>query len=279
MIMITIDKNKCTKCQKCVNDCTAHAIDIENAAVSDLCIACGHCVAICAQGAVTMDTKPIVELQTQTVTPHDFRNLCAHTRSCRHFTKQPLSDELLQKLVEITAQAPSASNVRGVELTIVTNPDLLKKINTDVSSALLKMFRLVTRPVIKQIVQLLTSKQQVIKLQNYVAKFEKAQRDGKQNITFGAPALMVFHAKHEKLGMLETDASIWASYLSLYASSFGLGTCFNGFISNAFSKNKSLQTQYGIPQNHKVYITLMLGYPAVKYVNEISRDGAMCSIV
>ncbi len=276
--MIQIDKNKCTKCQKCVNDCTAHAIDTENFTVSNLCIACGHCVAICTQGAVTMNNKPVVKLQAQIVTPQDFRNLCAHTRSCRKFTAQTIDTDLLQKLVEITAQAPSASNVRGVELTIITNPALLKKINADVSSELLKMFRLVTRPIIKQIVQLMTSKQQVIKLQNYVAKFEKAQREGKQNITFGAPALILFHAKHAKLGMLETDASIWASYVSLYASSFGLGTCFNGFITKSFSKNKLLQQHYGIPQNHKVYISLMFGYPAVIYKNEVSREAADFSI-
>jgi len=277
--MIQIDKNKCTKCKKCVNDCTAHAIDIETFTVSDLCIGCGHCVAICAQRAVTMNDKAIVELQTQSVQPQEFRNLCAHTRSCRHFTKQPVSEDVLQKLVEITAHAPSASNVRGVELTVITNKDLLKKINADVSNELLKMLRLLTRPVIKQIVQLVTSKKQIIKLENYVTKFEKAQREGKQNITFGAPALILFHAKHETLGMLETDASIWASYLSLYASSFGLGTCFNGFIAKAFGKNKSLQKGYGIPQNHKVYISLMVGYPAVKYVNEVPREAAKLSSV
>ncbi|MDR1761869.1 MAG: nitroreductase family protein [Bacteroidales bacterium] len=277
--MIKIDTNKCISCKKCVNDCTAHAIDIENFTVSTLCIACGHCVAICPQRAVTMNDKPVVELQAQTVTSQDFRNLCAHTRSCRHFTKQTISDDILQKLVEITAQAPSASNVRGVELTVITNKDLLKKINADVSNELLKMFRLLTRPVIKQIVQLITSKQQVIKLKNYVAKFEKAHKEGKQNITFNAPALVLFHAKHETLGMLETDASIWATYMSLYASSFGLGTCFNGFISKSFGKNKSLQKQFGIPENHKVYISLMVGYSAVKYANEVSRDAAKIAIV
>ncbi|MCL2327919.1 MAG: nitroreductase family protein [Bacteroidetes bacterium] len=277
--MITIDKNLCTKCKKCVNDCTAHAIDIETFTVSDLCIGCGHCVAICAQRAVTMNDKAIIELQAQSVQPQEFRNLCVHTRSCRHFTKQIVSEDVLQKLVEITAHAPSASNVRGVELTVITNKDLLKKINADVSNELLKMLRLLTRPVIKQIVQLFTSKKQIIKLENYVVKFKKAQREGKQNITFGAPALILFHAKNETLGMLETDASIWASYLSLYASSFGLGTCFNGFIAKAFGKNKSLQKQFGIPENHKVYISLMVGYPAVKYVNEVSREGAKVSFV
>lgn len=277
--MITINKNLCTKCKKCVNDCTAHAIDIESFTVSDLCIGCGHCVAICERQAATMNNKAIIKLYPQNVQPQAFKNLCANTRSCRHFRRQAISADVLQALCEITAQAPSASNVRGVELTVITDRDLLRKINTDVSNVLLNMVRLLTRPVIKQIVQLITSKKQVNKIESMVAKFAKAKKEHKQNITFDAPALVLFHAKNEALGMLETDASIWASYMSLYASSLGLGTCFNGFIAKAFGKNKSLQQRYGIPKNHKVYISLLIGFPAVKYNNEVSRDAAKVSFV
>ncbi|MDR2962844.1 MAG: nitroreductase family protein [Bacteroidales bacterium] len=277
--MVQIDKNRCNSCNKCVRDCTAHAIDIRHYTVSELCIFCGHCVAICPQSAITMNGNAIVDLQPQRITPQDFRTLCAHTRSCRSFERKPIDPEVLRQLAEITAHAPSASNVRGVELSIVANPDLLKTLNTDVSSELLKMFRLLTLPVIKQVIQVLTSKAQVYKLEKYVEKFTRAQREGKQNISFGAPAVVLFHARHETLGMLETDASIWASYCSLYASSFGLGTCFNGFIAKAFGKNKSLQTRYGIPKSHKVYIALMLGYPTRGYLHETSRNAAHTNIV
>lgn len=277
--MIQIDKELCIKCNKCVNNCTAHAIDIENFIVSDLCIACGHCVAICQQKAVTMNNQPIVELLPQNIQSQDFRTLCTHTRSCRSFTNQEIDADLVKKLCEITAHAPSASNVRGIELTVITNKEILNKINADVSSELLTMFRLLTRPVIKQVVQLFTSKQQVIKLENYVAKFTKARNEGKSNITFNAPALVLFHAKHESIGMLDTDASIWTTYLALYASSFGLGTCFNGFIVKALGKNKKMQTNYGIPADHKVYSSLLLGYPARKFANEHSREAAKLTIV
>jgi len=66
--------------------------------------------------------------------------------------------------------------------------------------------------------------------------------------------------------MLEADANIWATYTSIYANTMGLGTCFNGFIVHAMKKKNRLFAELGIPAGHRVYASLLVGYPKVKYV-------------
>ncbi|MDD3575246.1 indolepyruvate ferredoxin oxidoreductase subunit alpha [Methanospirillum sp.] len=55
---IIIDKEKCTGCETCVDECPAAAINMENdkAVVNnDLCVDCGSCVDVCPAEAITME--------------------------------------------------------------------------------------------------------------------------------------------------------------------------------------------------------------------------------
>jgi hypothetical protein len=72
--------------------------------------------------------------------------------------------------------------------------------------------------------------------------------------------------------MAAADAYIWATYTSIHANTLGLGTCFNGFITNAMERSKAMHKSFGIPDGHQVYAALLLGHPKVKYINEAGRE-------
>ena len=63
--VINIDKEKCIGCGMCEKDCIAHNIVVENhkaGVLSNDCIMCGHCAAVCPKEAVAIsgyDTQPI----------------------------------------------------------------------------------------------------------------------------------------------------------------------------------------------------------------------------
>ncbi len=56
MAIPKIDKNMCTGCEECVDNCPAEAISMEgNVAViaADACTECGECVEVCPAEAIT----------------------------------------------------------------------------------------------------------------------------------------------------------------------------------------------------------------------------------
>lgn len=269
--MPVIDLEICTRCLKCVKDCPARAINIETGKIAATCIHCGHCVAICPEMAVSPDFGNIIPLLPQTVTSASFRNLSAGIRTCRSYKEQEIPDEVLLELVESMKHYPSASNSRPIQITIVRSAEKVKQLNDLTADSLIKLFSLVTSPIIAFFIRLFAPKMDIKKLRQYKNSFIKWRETNDSLICHHAPAVILFHGPISKTGMLEADANIWATYTSIYANTMGLGTCFNGFIVKAMEKNSKQNSKIGIPANHKVYASLLVGYPRVKYKNEASR--------
>jgi len=269
--MPVIDLEKCTRCLKCVNDCPSRAITIETGAIADTCIHCGHCVAICAAMAVSPDFGEIYPLKEQTVTPDAFRNFTTGIRTCRNYMSKEIPDSILLQLVDNMKHYPSASNARPIQITIIHSNDQIKLLNDLTANALIRMFSIITSPIIGLFIKLFVPSMDINKLKSYKDSFIERKKTNDSMICHQAPAVMLFHGLASKTGMLEADANIWATYTSIYANTMGLGSCFNGFIVRAMKKNSKQNQQFGIPINHQVYASLLIGYPKVKYKNESSR--------
>lgn len=269
--MPVIDLERCTRCLKCVKDCPARAIAIETGEIADSCIHCGHCVAICSEMAVRPDFGDIYPLQPLSIIPEDFRNLTARIRTCRSYLSKEIPDEVLLQLVDNMKHYPSASNARPIQVTIVRSPEKVQLLNDLTADALIKMFSIVTSPFIGLFIRLFVPSMDLAKLKRYKDSFIGLRKTNDSQICYHAPAVMLFHGPASKTGMLEADANIWATYTSIYANTLGLGTCFNGFIVKAMGKNSKQNQKFGLPTNHAVYASLLIGYPKVKYKNESSR--------
>lgn len=269
--MPLIDLEKCTRCLKCVKDCPSRAITIETGEIADTCIHCGHCVAICPEMAVSPDFRDIYPLQQHSVTSEDFRNLTAGIRTCRSYLDKEIPDEVLLELVENMKHYPSASNARPIQITIVRSKEKVKLLNNLAAESLIRMFSLITSPVISLLIRIFAPSLDIKRLKRYKDSFIELKKTNDSLICHTAPAVLLFHGKVSRTRMLEADANIWATYTSIYANTMGLGTCFNGFIVKAMGKKSKLNTQFNVPANHQVYASLLIGYPKVKYKNETSR--------
>jgi NAD-dependent dihydropyrimidine dehydrogenase PreA subunit/nitroreductase len=277
--MPVIDLEKCTLCLKCVRDCPANAITIKTGTIADTCIHCGHCVAICPEMAVNPDVGDVIPLAGHSVTAENFRHLTAGIRSCRSYLAKEVPDEVLKGLVDNIGNYPSASNARPMHLTIVRTPGKVKLLNDLTEESLVRMFSFVTSPFVSPVLRLLAPSLDGKKLRRYKDSFVEKKKNNDSMICHHAPAVILFHGPVTRTGMLEADANIWATYTSVYANTMGLATCFNGFIVQAMRKNGKQNVKFGVPADHRVYASLLVGYSKVKYKNEASRMGPEVNFV
>ena len=96
MIPVSINEEKCIGCSLCVSDCPGACLYLENgkARTHDIgCIECGHCFAVCPQGAVRMTGYECEEEPAVSMTELDSKTLLAAMRSrrtIRQFTDRPV---------------------------------------------------------------------------------------------------------------------------------------------------------------------------------------------
>ena len=277
--MPRIELENCTKCMKCVKDCPSNAIDIEQGSINNSCIHCGHCVAICPESTIFPDTDPIVKLSPLTGSGADFQLLTASIRTCRSYLKKEVDDATLNLLIENMKHYPSASNARPIQIIAVKSGELIQKLNDRTADTLIKTIKIVTSTFLMPILKVLAPKMNVSRLNNYKKQFIARQTPGSSLVCHHAPLVMLFLAPVTKYGMAAADAYIWSTYTSIYANTLGLGTCFNGFITNAMERSKAMRKEFGIPAGHQVYAALLIGHPKVKYINEAGRVKPEASII
>lgn len=270
--MPSIKLENCTKCLKCVKDCPSDAIEIEEGIITNSCIHCGHCVAICPESTIYPDADILNKLEPSGIASSDFRQLSANIRTCRSYHKKEVSKETLQLLIDNMKHYPSASNARPTEVTTIKTAEIIERLNHRTGQTLIKSMRLPTSALMKPILKVLAPKMNIDRLANYKKRFVEKNVPGSSLICHHAPAVMLFHAPISKFGMEKADAYIWATYTSIYANTQGLGTCFNGFITNAMDRSKSMLKEFGIPHGNRVHAALLLGHPKVKYLHEAGRD-------
>jgi nitroreductase len=222
--------------------------------------------------AVRPDFGDVFLLQPHAVTAKDFRNLSSSIRTCRSFLPKDVPDAVLLQLVDNMKHYPSASNARPLQISIVRSKEKVKLLNDMTAEKLIRMFRLVCSPWLSPFIRIFVPSVDIRKLKRYKNSFIEQKDVNDSQICHHAPAVLLFHGEVSKTGMAEADANIWATYTSIYANTLGLGTCFNGFIVQAMGKKSKLNPLFKVPGNHRVYASLLIGYPKVRYRNEASRQ-------
>jgi Fe-S-cluster-containing hydrogenase component 2 len=102
---IIVNEEKCVGCELCVKDCPSSYLYIENGKAhtnTGGCLECGHCYAVCPQGAITMTGYDCVEEAVVPMTEISSDTLLSamkSRRTIRQFTDQAVEDEKIQKIL------------------------------------------------------------------------------------------------------------------------------------------------------------------------------------
>jgi nitroreductase/NAD-dependent dihydropyrimidine dehydrogenase PreA subunit len=260
MSLLIIDQNKCKQDGFCARDCLRGLIRLKGKESypelvpggEALCIACGHCVAVCPHGALSHKMVPIENcppIQKELVIDEaQAVQFLRSRRSIRSFKDRPVEREKIKELIEIARYAPTASNAQLIEWLVFNDKDTIRgfaKMATDWARALLEK-----DPKGAKI--------------PYIPGIVAAWDVGYDAVLRDAPVLIVASAPRENLNGT-VDLTLALSYLELAAPSMGLGTCWAGILKAALLTWGPLQKAIGLPEGHTHHYPMMLGYPGVKY--------------
>jgi len=258
MSFITVDRDKCQRDGICVSECPFNLIvqdddgyPEERPAAARLCISCGHCVAVCPHQALSLEEMPsddCTPIRKDLVIGQETAEQFLKTRrSIRVYRSKPVPREILSRLLDITRWAPSAKNEHPVHWLMIENPQEVQKL----AGLTVDWLR---------------------ETNNYPG-IASAWEQGQDMVLRSAPHLAIAHADVKSIKP-EADCIIALTYFDLAAHAMGLGTCWAGIFMGAANAHRPMIEALGLPQGHKVYGAMMLGFPKYRYFRIPQRQPA-----
>lgn len=284
MANIQIDQATCSNCELCLSDCVKMVFTVEGDRVKvareEKCIRCGHCVAICPEGSVIhrgLNPAGFEEIDKALAPgPDQVFHLLRARRSIRLYKDKPVPREALEKIIEAGRYSPTGSNSQNVEYVAVVGRQEVANFQRMTVAFYEKLFGHLMNPVKRWLITLRLPKEMVEQIKERLAdmlEYKRYIQEGKDVLFYDAPALLVAHAPAwETSSAFNGAAALYSA--SLMAHSIGLGTCFNGFFENAINRSRPIRERLGIPEKHRAYGTMTIGYPAVRYKRLVDRDRA-----
>jgi nitroreductase/NAD-dependent dihydropyrimidine dehydrogenase PreA subunit len=257
---LTIDKTKCKKDGLCVAECPTAIIRQKDKdshpelvkGSAQICLRCGHCVAVCPHGALDHADIPLAAcppIDKDLVVSHEqVVQWLRSRRSVRRFKDKPVDKASIQKLIEIARYAPTASNSQLVEWAVITDKSQIR----DLAGKVVEWMKAVLQ------------KDPQPANASYLPMLVAAWDLGIDAVLRSAPGLIVAMAPKAAANGL-VDLTLALSYLELAAPSLGLGTCWAGLLQGALLSHKPLKPVVGIPADYPHHYPMIIGYSDVRY--------------
>ena len=266
-MLLFVDTEKCNRDGICVEACGRRIIEMKDqdavptpvAGAEELCINCGHCVAVCPTGALSLDTmkpKDCPEIRADLlISVEQAEQFFQSRRSIRNYKNKPVERKKLNKLIQIAGYAPSGHNARPVHLLVIEDSTEVRRL----ASLVIDWLRLMIKdsPAVAE----------SLHFDRLVGFWDK----GKDPICRNAPHLIIAHAL-ENAGMAHEDCILALAYMELATCSLGLGATWAGYVMAATSFYPPLTKAMNLPEGHKCFGALMVGYPKFKFVRMPLRN-------
>ncbi len=273
---IVIDPARCIRCNACVEECfegvfTAGEEGAAPCAVrADLCVSCGHCVALCAQDAIRHPDFPPGSLRRVAKEilpgPEALMELFRARRSGRVFQNRPVPQELVEKVIEAARLAPTGHNCQGTQYIVVQSGAELRQIADRTATFLRWSAFLLRNPVIRGLYGL-ADRNGMKCAWDMVGSFEtiaKAAKEGRDRVLRSAPCLLIFHAD-PALAYPDKSAQLAVQNASLMCDSLGLMSFYTGYFMGACDYRVPFSALAGMPKRHRVYAALAIGWSKVAF--------------
>lgn len=258
MSMFTVDESKCKKDYICAEVCPLGIIEVVDGIprpagnAEELCVKCGHCVAVCPAGALShraMTPEQCTPIKPELfLTAEQAEQFLRTRRSIRAYRSDPVDQTTLVRIIGTASGGPSGHNTQPVEWLVIHNTSEVRRF---------------TGLVIDWMRFMIQQKQDFAKallLKHVVNKWEQ----GVDAVCRSAPHIVLAHAHKDNM-MATSACTIALAHLELTVQSNGLGACWAGYFDVAARYWPPLQKELDLPEGHTSYGAMMIGYPKYKY--------------
>lgn len=287
MVDMLINNETCNKCGFCAAICPARAIDWEkdlypqsNRQRAKICLECGQCMAVCRSQSIQINNlsyeQDFVELLPDKLEYPAFLNFLAARRSIRNFKNRPVPADILQKIVDAIAQAPMGFPPHKTALTIIQNRSTIEKMIPLMLKFYEDMLKWMKNPLMRYFIKKDAGPEEYATIKGHLIpilelRIPSMKKGGADEITRGAPAMLLFHAHRLSENHTE-DGFIAMTYGLLAAHSLGLGATAISLIPPPINRTPELRAIVGMPDDHEVVTAIILGYPQYRYQRGIKRE-------
>ena len=245
---VMIDKDKCVGCGVCAKVCVANNIMINNKkaeTILDDCIKCGQCTAVCPKEAISIsgyDEKQIDKKEDVRLNPDDVLDVIRFRRSIRQFKQKEVPREVIEQILEAGRLTHTAKNLQDVSFVV------LDQEKDRIEQMAVSLFR---------------------KIKPFADLFSPVAKNNKINdhfFFFNAPIAIVILAKDKTNGILA------AQNMEFAAEAHGLGVLFSGYFTMAANHSRKIKNAIKVPKGKSIAMTLVIGYPDVKFFRSVQRE-------
>lgn len=288
--IITIDKALCKGCALCVEVCKDFSLVLKDkkACVSDNpvfgCIACGHCMAICPEGAIKISGRCMSKDDLFDL--HDAKNaagfdslfgLLQKRRSIREFMDIPVEKELIEKVLSAAKTAPMGLPPSDVNVLVFDSKEKVRAFAEDFCRYLEGMKWLVSDWFLN-IMKPFWGKENDELFRGFVKPciriYTEKMKQGVNVVNYDAPVAMYFYGSQY---CDPADPIVAATYAMIAAESLGLGTCMLGAVHPMIQNGRraaKFRKRNEIRSKSREGLFVIMGYPSVKYRKGIKRSFA-----
>lgn len=284
---ISINDETCTFCGLCGEVCPNLIMKVDRETGISLrsdrlaiCIKCGQCMAICpfkSIQVVGLDYETdFFDLPKGKTADLHFDEMIKTRRAIRTYKDQPVSTEVLERIVEAISFAPPSFTPLKIELVVVQDTAVIRKALPEMIKVYDGLLKIMHSPIGRMIIRLKNGTEKFKVVEHHVvpmmqSRLPEMKQGLEDTITRYAPAMIIFHA-HREAENYETDINIAMTFGFLAAHSFGLGCSPIDLVPPAIQRNPVLRELFLIPVENVPVAALILGYPKYRYQRGIKRE-------
>jgi nitroreductase/NAD-dependent dihydropyrimidine dehydrogenase PreA subunit len=274
-----LDPSTCTVCGLCEEVCGRDIFRVVDGAMryapEDRCIDCGHCVAVCPEGALLREdgSVPAPIEPSRLPSAESLEDLFRARRSTRRFRPEAPSRALLERLAGAARHAPTGTNKRDTAIVMVTDAARIEELRRRIMARYADYERHLTSAVKRRFLAAFVDRRLGQPgIRAYLARFLGRYRGGEDPLFHRAPVVALVHTR----GAASTpkdDCVIALHQMVLLAERIGLGSCYLGTVEIAFARTPALNDLVGIPRGETVRAAAAFGHPAVTFERPVDRTG------